>query len=177
MRQVTRSISAVPAKRYRYGRCRPGRRRDQRRQGRYNQLNTIAGNLTIDGQAGFNTLTVNDQNAIAPNTYTVSSTSIARTGGPECRLYEYAGASRSTPGKWGSNTVHIRSPHGDALRQRVNAAALETPALGVNAVDIGSGGSVQQHQQDRWRFDDQQPGNSLSTLEVDDQTEGALRNH
>ena len=78
-----------------------------------NQLSTIAGTLTIDGQAGFNTLTINDQNTIAAQTYTVSNASVDRVGGPNIgynaniqRLALNAGA--------GSNTVHIRSTSASA---------------------------------------------------------------
>ncbi len=46
------------------------------------ELNTIAGTISIDGQGGFNTLTINDQNTTDPQTYTATSTSINRTGGP-----------------------------------------------------------------------------------------------
>jgi hypothetical protein len=48
-----------------------------------NTLDGILGPLTVDGQAGFDTLNVNDQGEITPHTYTVTATTVVRLpGGP-----------------------------------------------------------------------------------------------
>src|SRR5262249_37334469 len=49
----------------------------------FNTLNEIRGALTVNGQAGFDTLNINDQGSTVPHTYTILSTTVTRSpGGP-----------------------------------------------------------------------------------------------
>ncbi len=97
-------------------------------------LGTIAGALTITGGTGLNTLNINDQGATAPETYTLSSVSLVRAGGP---TVTFTGMPRiALNGGGGGNVVNVTSSLASSIAT-VNAA---TP--GINTVNVGNAGSI-----------------------------------
>ncbi len=100
------------------------------------QLDSIAGNLNIHGQDGFNTITINDQNTFTPQTYTLAQTNLTVTGGASI---DYDNLQKLTlNGGAGGNTVDIEGTAMGALTT-IGAGAGNVGSV-VNTVTIGSGG-------------------------------------
>ena len=96
-------------------------------------LGTIAGALTITGGTGLNTLNINDQGATASETYTLSSVSLVRAGGP---TVTFTGMPRiALNGGGGGNVVNVTSSLASSIAT-VNAGA------GINTVNVGNAGSI-----------------------------------
>jgi hypothetical protein len=72
-----------------------------------NQLDSLLGPLTVNGQAGHGVLNLLDQGTTAAKTYTISSSSVARSGGP---TIGYASlGSLTLGGGSGGNTFNVES--------------------------------------------------------------------
>lgn len=104
-----------------------------------NTLNEIRGALTVNGQAGFDTLNINDQgNFFPPHTYTITSTTVARSpGGPVITYFDieslnvHPGATFLGPlPPGGGNTVDVEST--DA------STAVAVDAVGGTTVNVGN---------------------------------------
>ena len=130
-----------------------------------NELDTIAGNLNIDGQGRFNTLTINDQNTVTSQVYTVTDDEISRVGGPDIYYSDLSRVALNAGGA-GSNTVNIESTLSGVLTT-VNAGTGSTGS-GVNAVYIGSEGSPSDLDGLAGNLTIS-GGNALSTIEIDGQ--------
>ena len=127
-------------------------------------LDPIAGHLIVNGEGGFNTITVNDTNNVTAETYTVTNTDITRS--QTFVDITYSSMNRLTlNGGAGGNTIHIRSTAPGALTT-VNGGS------GVNAINVGSADSPPASSDISAIVGDLTigGGNALSTIEIDDQS-------
>ena len=125
-----------------------------------NVLDGIQGPLFLNGQSGTNTLTFNDQGTTVPETYTVTSTTVARpgiatisyknfapltlNGGPKGNTYNIQSTTSATPvivnGGAGNDTFNVGSPS-NTLAGIQGAVTLNGQA-GSDAVNINDQGTT-----------------------------------
>src|SRR5262249_46356285 len=97
-----------------------------------NALDTIQGAVAVNFAAGIsNSLAVNDQGADATvaRTYTITGTTIDRTGAAEISIYRLSGGTTVLNAASGGNTINVQGNPGGLA---VNAGT------GSNTIDVGT---------------------------------------